>query len=262
MNEIKRLLVVLITTFLSVILIVVVASKGTKSQEDLYNEFKAAFNGETNMLVYIGRPTCGYCNLLTPSLEEMKERYDFDYIYLNTDEINSNYINKIMEDLNLSKIGTPYLAVVSNGKIVDTQNGYADYDSMFEFLQINKIIDEDAELLLNYIDYKTYDKLLKSKERSVIVVGQSTCSYCIKAKIILNEVVDETKATINYLNLSYLTQEEGQKFETSLDYFEGSWGTPVMLVVENGKLIDSIDELASKTEYIEFLIENKIIKGE
>ena len=97
------------------------------------------------------------------------------------------------------------------------QNGYSDYDITFEFLQDNGIIDEDAELLLNYIGLDEYEKLLKGKENSVVVVGQSTCAYCIQSKIILNKIAEEKGVEINYLNISYLTEEEGADFEASLD---------------------------------------------
>jgi len=52
-----------------------------KTQKKMYNEFLDAFNGNKNTLVYIGRPTCGYCNLLTPSLDDMQQRYEFNYVY-------------------------------------------------------------------------------------------------------------------------------------------------------------------------------------
>ena len=197
--------------------------------------------------------------MLNPSLTDMKERYDFDYIYIDAAKINSSYMSKILEKLNLTSIGTPYLAIVSNGKIVDTQNGYADYDVTFEFLQENDIIDKDAKLLLNYIDYEEYDKLLKSDEKNIIVVGQSTCGYCVQAKLILNEIAEEKDITINYLNVSYMTEEEGEKFEKSLEYFEGSWGTPVMMVVQDGEMIDIVEQLVTKGEYIEFLEENEVL---
>ena len=152
------------------------------------------------------------------------------------------------------------MAVVSNGEVVDSQNGYADYDIIFEFLQENNIIAEDAELLLNYIGLEEYEKLLDGKENSVVVVGQSTCAYCIQSKIILNKIAEEKDVEINYLNISYLTEEEGAEFEGSLDYFEEEqWGTPLMLIVRDGKLIDIIEQLVTEDEYIEFLEENEVL---
>lgn len=260
MNESKKMLIVVGVVVFAVLGIFGFALTESKASEKMYNDFEAAFNGSENKLVYIGSSTCGYCQLLNPSLEDMKERYQFDYLYIDAAEISSGYLKKILTELELSNLGTPYLAVVSNGKVVDTQNGYSDYDITFEFLQDNKIIAEDQELLLNYIDYEEYEKLLKSDEKNVIVVGQSTCSYCVQAKITLNEIVEENDITINYLNISYLTEEEGEKFESSLDYFEGSWGTPIMMIVKDGKIVDIIEQYVEKDEYVEFLEENGVIE--
>ena len=260
MNESKKMLIVVGVVVFAVLGIFGFALTESKASEKMYNDFEAAFNGSENKLVYIGSSTCGYCQLLNPSLEDMKERYQFDYLYIDAAEISSGYLKKILAKLELSSLGTPYLAVVSNGKVVDTQNGYSDYDITFEFLQDNKIIAEDQELLLNYIDYEEYEKLLKSDEKNVIVVGQSTCSYCVQAKITLNEIVEENDITINYLNISYLTEEEGEKFESSLDYFEDSWGTPIMMIVKDGKIVDIIEQYVEKDEYVEFLEENGVIE--
>ncbi len=260
MNESKKILIVVGVVVFAVLGIFGFALAEGKASEELYNEFENAFNSDKNTLVYLGSSTCGYCQLLNPSLEDMKERYEFDYVYIDASEINSSYLNKILKELEISSLGTPYLAVVSNGKVVDTQNGYSDYDVTFEFLQENEIIDKDAELLLNYIGYDEYEKLLNGNENSVVVVGQSTCGYCVQAKIILNKIAEEKDVEINYLNISYLKEEEGEKFESSLDYFEDEqWGTPLMLIVKDGELVDIIEQLVTEDEYIEFLEENEVL---
>lgn len=260
MNEIKKLIIVLSVIVLSIIGIVTFSVIESNKNEKVYAQFEEKFNGETNTLVYIGRPTCGYCNLLTPSLEDMKNRYGFDYVDINIDEISDKNLDKILAALQVTDLGTPYLAIVSNGQVVDVQNGYADYDAVFEFLKENSVIASDAELLLNYIDVKEYNKLVKSKEASVIVVGQSTCSYCVKAKVILNEVVSKNDIEINYLNLSYMTEDDYKDFTSSFEYFQSdSWGTPVTMIVKNGKIVDKLEQLVTEEEYVEFFKKNGVL---
>lgn len=259
MNETKKLILVLSIFLVILGTIGVVIVDENKKMKSRYDEFKNSFSNEENTLVYIGSSTCGYCSLLNPSLQDMKSRYDFDYVYVDISTLNDAYYNQIMADLGLTKLGTPYLAVVSNGKIVDTQNGYADYDATFKFLQDNEIIDEKAELLLNYIGLDEYNKLLKSKENQIIVVGQSKCSYCVQTKIILNDIVDEYGTEINYLNITYLDTDETTEFKNSLDYFQSSWGTPVTLIVKNGKIVDKLEQMVSLDEFVEFFEENGVL---
>ena len=178
MNEKKKLLIVLsFIIFIIAACTIMVIVENIKSKT-IYNQFIEAYEKEGNTLVYIGRPTCSYCNLLDINMSDMKQRYDFEYIYINTDSFNNNYMNKVLEKLELTSTGTPYLAIVGDNKVIDRQNGFADYDKLFEFLQKNKIIKEDAELLLNYIGINEYEKILKSKDNNIVVVGQSTCRYC------------------------------------------------------------------------------------
>lgn len=260
MNESKKFLVVLGVIVFVVLGTIGFAFASSNKSEELYLQFEQAFNGDKNTLVYIGSSSCGYCSLLNPSLEDMKERYEFDYLYIDVNEMNKSHMSKLLSYLGLTKVGTPYLAIVANGKVVNTQNGYTDYDVTFKFLQDNGIIAEDAKLLLNYIDgYDEYEKLLKSDDNNIIVVGQSTCGYCVQAKIILNEIAEENNIKINYLNVSYLTEEEGEKFTNSLDYFAGEWGTPVMMITKDGEMVDIIEQLVSKEEYIEFLEDNGVL---
>lgn len=261
MNEKKKLLIVLsFIIFIIAACTIMVIVENIKSKT-IYNQFIEAYEKEGNTLVYIGRPTCSYCNLLDINMSDMKQRYDFEYIYINTDSFNNNYMNKVLEKLELTSTGTPYLAIVGDNKVIDRQNGFADYDKLFEFLQKNKIIKEDAELLLNYIGINEYEKILKSKDNNIVVVGQSTCRYCLNAKVILNEIVEEKGITINYLNITYLTTDEKKIFTDSFDYFKSnSWGTPVMMIVKNGKIVDMIEQLTTKDKYIEFFEKNGVLK--
>lgn len=259
-SEIKRMYIVLGVMAALLVMVILLLFGNYLKQIRVYDEFKEKFNGETNTLVYIGRPTCGYCSLLEPSLLDMKERYNFDYIYVNIDEVNSSITSKILKDLGLNTVGTPYLSIVSNGKVVASQNGYVDYDGLFKFLQTNDIISDEAKLSLNYIGLEDYKKILAKDENSIVVVGQSTCSYCIKAKLVLNDIADKEETEINYLNVSYLTSNEQiTEFQNTLEYLQSDWGTPVTLIVKGGKLVDVLEGYASETVYKEFFEKNGVL---
>ncbi len=259
MNEKSKLYIVL--GFVAVIIITIIGFfiAEDKKSEKIYNTFMEKWSGSENSLVYIGSSTCSYCNLLNPSLEDMKSRYGFDYYYIDINVINAKYLNKIVSVLNLSELKTPYLAIVAQNKIVEEQKGYSDYDKMFDYLQRNNIIKDDAKLLLNYINYDEYAKLIKSSKPQVIVVGQSTCGYCVNAKIRLNNIAASNDIDINYLNITYLSTEEKNKFYDSFEYFKGKWGTPVTLIVKNGEIVNKLEQLVSEEEYINFFKSNGVM---
>lgn len=264
MNEKSKLIIVLSVIAAIILLVVGTYIADEMKSKKVYEQFEEVYNKNENTLVYIGKTTCGYCNLLTPSLNDMKERYNFEYLSIDVNTINSKYLTKILNMVDVKSIndlGTPYLAIVSNGKMVDKQPGYVDYDKLFEFLQKNSVISKDEKLLLNYIGIEEYSKLIKQDEASIIVVGQSTCSYCVKAKLLLNNIAESKKTKINYLNLSYLLTDEAKKtFTSSFDYFKtDSWGTPVTIIVKDGKIIDKLEQMVTEEEYIKFFEKNGVL---
>lgn len=259
MNEKSKLIIILISILIIVLGVIgFVVSENIKS-EKIYKDFNEKFNGKENSLIYIGRPTCSWCNLLTPTMDEMKNRYNFSYTYLNIDEINKKYLNKILKDLNLNSVSTPYLAIVSNGKVVASQNGLDDYNIIFNLLQENNIINKNAKLLLNYINYDEYSNLIKDKNANIIVVGQKTCGYCINAKLVLNEIASKNNIKINYFSITGLNTEQKEGFNKSFEYFSGNWGTPVTLIVKDEKIVDMLEQLVTEEEYVKFFQKNGVL---
>lgn len=261
MSEKSKIILVIAIVGVIAIVMTIIAIIGGNSSEKVYEKFQNAFNGENPTLVFIGRPSCGYCQLLEPSLEEMETRYNFTYLYVNTDSTSTKYMNMIMSDLGVDSVGTPYLAIVSNGKVVATQKGYSDYDITFKFLQDNKVIANDAKLSLNYIELGDYKSLIADDKKSIIVVGQSTCIHCIRTKLVLNKIVDEYGTKINYLNVSYLDDNETAEFKKSFDYFgTDDWGTPVTIVVKNGEIVGTLEGEQSEQNYVSFFEEQGVLK--
>lgn len=260
MNENKKLLVIMGCLVAVVILVIAFAIASLVKDKKLYEQFEEAYSSDGATLVYIGRPGCGYCRLLNPGLEDMAKRYNFDYIYFDIDDYSSSYFNKVLKKLNLSDIGTPYLAIVGNDGIINVQNGYSDYNKLFSFLQNNSIIDKDATLPIDYIDYSTYEKLINSDKPEVIVVGQSECIYCANAKVALNDIAEQYNIKISYLSIDDLTEEEYEKFTSSFTYFtEEKWGTPVMFIAKNKEMVGRYNGFSGLSDYISFLEEQGVI---
>ena len=69
-----------------------------------YLEFYA---GEESKLVLVARPTCHYCQIAEPILQNIAYKYDLEINYLNTDE-NNVFFNQI------SFNGLPFLNIISH----------------------------------------------------------------------------------------------------------------------------------------------------
>lgn len=263
MNEKKRILVLLGAICAIVLLIIVCSVFENKKSEKYLNEFYSAFNGSEERLVMIGRDNCSWCQLFKPNLDLMHDKYNLDYIYVNTNELTSSVFKKLLKTINVdeNEFGTPYTIVVKDGNIADVLNGYVDEIELLSFLKKHNFVDSDAKLSLNYIDYNGFKSVATSSENKILVLGQTTCGYCIKAKPILSKIADEYNIVINYINVDKLSSEEQGKLSKYIKYLgENQWGTPLTLIVKKGEVIDLANGLLSEEEYINKFKDNNFIK--
>lgn len=225
---------------------------GSKDSNEIMEKFDEYFNSEDRTIIYYASTSCSYCTLQTPILETIAEDYDLDYYYLDSSKLSSSQRKEVLEKLDIEH-ATPTTVVVENGEVIDTKVGYTAGNQYVEFLKETEILSEDAvysgEEYITFIDYSEYEDLISNDETHVIVIGQTSCSHCIAIKPALNEVAKEYDLTINYLNLTDMTETESNAFFDSLttieyndeDFLEdGSFGTPLTLIVKNGKVADYI----------------------
>ncbi len=263
MSENKKIIILLGAIVTIILLIVVCSFIENKKSRDYLNDFYSAFNGSEEKLVMIGRDNCSWCQLFKPSLDSMHDKYKLEYLYVNTNELTSSVFKKLLKDVGVDEkeFGTPYTIVVKEGKVVDSLNGYVDEVELLDFLKSHKFVSSDVKLSLNYIDYSGFKNVAKSSENKILVLGQTTCGYCIKAKPILSKIADEYGITINYLNVNTLSSEESGKLSKYVSYLgENQWGTPLTIIVKNGEVIDSANGLLDEEGYVKLFKDNGFIK--
>ncbi len=265
MNENKRMYILIgvVIAFIAIVVVSIISSN-IKNKE-IYEEFIEDFTSDEKEVVFLERPTCSYCQLTSPIMESLSSKYDFDYNDINTDDINSSTLTKILDKLGVSSddFGTPYIAIVQDGKVVSAQPGYAEEVDMFKFFQNNGVIDEDEEFkeILNYVDYSTYKDLIASSEPQLVVMVQTGCGACISAKPVLEEISEENDITINALNITNLSSEDSENLSSTLDYLsKNDWGTPLLLIVKNNQVIDASSGYLDKDTYEIFLKKYGFIK--
>lgn len=226
---------------------------GSLDSSEVMKEFNKNYNSKEKTVIYYASPDCGYCSLQTPILETISEDYDMDYYYLDSTKLSASQRKVVLEKLGMKSHATPATIVVKNGKVIDSNVGYLPGKEYTEFLANAGMIPEDAEYsaekYITFIDYNKYTDMISSQGTNVIVVGQTTCSHCIAFKPAINTVAKDYDITINYLNLTDLSEDESNSFFESLkkieyndpDFVEnGSFGTPLTLIVKDGKVKDYI----------------------
>lgn len=249
------ILAVLAATLLTIFIVDELKRSGnleTSEMSKIMEKFDEYYNSNDRKIIYYASSSCAYCELQKPILEEIDDEYDLDYYEIDSSKLGAKQRKEILEKVEIEH-ATPTTIVVENGKVIDTLVGYTAGSEYVEFLIENEILEEDAvysgEKYINFVSYEEYEKLIESSSTKVITIGQTSCSHCIAIKPALNSIGEDYGLTINYLNLTDLTSDENNKFFESLseieyndpDFIEdGSFGTPLTLIVKKGKVIDYI----------------------
>lgn len=217
-------------------------------------------------LVYLMKEDCQYCKLNETNMKTLKEKYGVDYYSVDianlAEEDKLSVVNTL--ELDAENLGTPTLVLVKDNQVLDVLEGIQAFDTLFNSLQTNGVIGMDVELYLNYIGYKEYKQILKSKTPEIVVLTSTYCQYCIPERPVLEEIAEAYGVKINwmYLNTAFASQQEYDDFNSSLKWFEDNpeWGTPTTLVIQNGKVVSALSGYREKADMIQFLRQNGFIK--
>ena len=222
---------------------------GSLDSNKVVKEFNEIYEKDERSVIYYASPTCGYCALLSPILDTISEDYDMDYYYLDSTKLSNSERKDVLKKLDVAQHATPITVIVEDGEVIDKVEGYVPASEYLEFFKKNDMIPENAvysaEANITFIEIDEYKKLIKESGTNIIVIGQTTCSHCIAIKPALNKVAGEYNLKIYYINVDVLSQDESSDFFESLKTLEyddpdfvndGSFGTPLILVVKNGKI--------------------------
>ncbi len=298
MNENKKVVIAISIIMGSLVLLLLAGllQKDSSKQNDYNNEnsgnvtysgkystdYEKAFEGEGKKVLFIGSSSCGVCSEFTPYMKYLSEAYHFTYYYIDAATMNTNTLESVLEKLgkNLDDIGTPYMAFLENGQKYEEVKGYLSESGLFSTLQKNGIIGESETYTssteaanssnnntedytnLTFIDYEKYKEIYDSKEKAIIVLGQTGCGACTAFKPVINEIAKEYNITIYFVNLTDWEKRETYDLMSSLSYFKEreSFGTPLTLILENGDNIDEQEGHNSKDTTIAFLKKHGFIK--
>ena len=141
-----------------------------------------------------------------------------------------------------------------------TTTSSADNNSSNDTTSTSSDIPEDEQGDLNDIDIDEYLDLKEGDKASIIYIARPTCHYCQQMEPIIRNIVYEYDVKVNYLNTDELDDEGQSKLIKSDDYFSEGYGTPLLLVVKDDKIVDIQEGLSDKDTTVKFLKDNGFIR--
>jgi len=256
MNEKKKMIILLVVSFILLISIISISLISIAQSTEKLKEIENALNSNEPQIIYISRPTCYYCNLLEPITDSLQEEFELEYFNINTDNFTNSQLSKVLKTIGIKeeKFGTPYIAIVQDGKIIGEQIGYTDENILFELFKKNGLIDKDVSLHMNYID--DIKDLFSQDKSSLILIGTSGDTASIDARLTLRNLAKQYSIDINYYDTSKL--ENDKDYEKLLEYLSVD-SLPVLVKIQNNEILAKVTKL-NKKDLEEFLKENNYIK--
>lgn len=121
-------------------------------------------------------------------------------------------------------------------------------------------VPEDEKKDFKDIDVDTYLDLYEGNEKAIVLFSRPTCGYCQIAEPILQHISYQYDLTINHINTDEMDSDDSTNLVESNDYFSDGLGTPLLMVVSNGEIVDVVSGLVDTASYVGFFTDNGFIK--
>lgn len=120
-------------------------------------------------------------------------------------------------------------------------------------------VPDDEKKDFNDIDIDEYLDLYDGSKNSIVLFSRPTCGYCQIAEPILHHIAYQYKLTINHVNTDEMSSSDEKKLVESDDYFSDGFGTPLLVVVSNGEIVDMVSGLVDTENYVKFFTKHGFI---
>ncbi len=203
--------------------------------------------------VYLSSDDCIGCDSYETNLKRLEDEYKIKIKELNVTNMSSEDMNKIREsNLFLSdSIEVPALLSIKDSNGI---SGIKEYNALKRFIEYSK---NPAGASFVKVSLSKYLNLLKSKDKTVIYIGESGDSTCEAYSKTLESVSAKNGIKVYYLNTNeIITEENWEKLNNSNEIFSKMWFKPVTLIVKNGEIVDYRMESMGESDLAEFFTKN------
>lgn len=123
-----------------------------------------------------------------------------------------------------------------------------------ELEEVNYPLTLTGEAGLHQITYDEYKTMVDNGDAFIVIIERAGCGYCVQYMPIIEEVANEKKISIHYIDTDTLTTEEMNLLSTTNSYLKkNNWGTPTTLFMLGDRVLDSIGGYVEKDSVLSFL---------
>lgn len=133
--------------------------------------------------------------------------------------------------------------------------------SIIIYMSLSFILDsvKIVKPVFNNIDALKYEHLSRQLEKNVVFISSSSKEYNIKYKKIIEEILKDKNKEIYYLDLEEVKENNLlNTFMLTTDKTKEGYKDPMIIIFEEGKVKDILEEVSTKEEVITFFNKNRI----
>ena len=178
---------------------------------------------------------------------EIFEKYDIDYLYINSTKLSKIEQNKIENIIN-SKYLSSIIVIFNNGEIVDAIIEYEDEDSLNKFFQkyelIPQIIGDNSKIIENV------NELLET-EYSLIYLPYKYSEEIDQQDEIFDDICEDYEVNYKKIDAYLLSKSQQDKLNSILQI--STVEDQIVILVKSGKIIGSVRGINNKKDYLNSL---------
>lgn len=276
MSENKRLIAIFAVIIVVVALILIISfwpepdktfTCGVKADGDYdklgavnYEQYQCLYDSEDKNALVVAD---SLSDDVKSTLNDTANKLGHALYYVDTESFSSDELKDMKKDLKYKdkSFNKDVILTITNGKVDDYKEDVLDdADELYAFLRDSKlakfaceVTSDDEYENLGEITYDQYQCLYDSEEPFALILAQTTCSYCLAYKPIIDEYVGDNNLPIYIVEIDQLTEDETNSMLSSLSYFDDntSWGTPLTLGIKDKKVVAEISGYTDDEETID-----------
>ena len=144
MKKNKKLTIISVIAFIFLfsLLVFLLNNQNNVEEADVNKWLKKAKTG-TPIVTVIGSSTCSHCQEYKPVISSLSNKYKFKLFFFEVDTLSEEDKDILYNTYDLEDFDghIPYTFILKDNKFVTSQTGYANRDSVVDFLKENEIIE-------------------------------------------------------------------------------------------------------------------------
>ncbi len=190
-------------------------------------------------------------------INKAAKKIDHAIYYIDTEKVSKEDLKVIKKELkyNDKSFKKDVILILQDGKVKSYKEELLkNKKELYNFLKEAKLakfacdVTADEEYSsLGEINYEQYQCLYDSEEPFALMLAQTTCSYCLQFKPVINSYAEENNLPVYVIEIDQLSDSDRSALLSSLSYFDNNdqWGTPLTLGIKNKEVVS---ELSGYTE--------------